>query len=48
MHVGVLDFSGLLVKLQNVSHPKSDKDGDGGRGDKVGLKDGGGGGESSY
>lgn len=26
MHVGVLDFSGLLVKLQNVAHPKSDKD----------------------
>lgn len=24
VHVGVLDFSGLLVKLQNVSHPKSD------------------------
>lgn len=26
MHVGVLDFSGLLIKLQNVAHPKSDAD----------------------
>lgn len=24
VHVGILDFSGLLVKLQNVGHPKSD------------------------
>lgn len=30
VHVGVLDFSGLLVKLQNVSHPKSDGVGDAG------------------
>lgn len=28
VHVGILDFSGLLVKLQNVSHPKSDGAGD--------------------
>lgn len=28
VHVGILDFSGLLVKLQNVSHPKSDGVGD--------------------
>lgn len=26
LHVGVLDFSGLLIKLQNVSHPESDRD----------------------
>lgn len=24
VHVGILDFSGLLIKLQNVGHPKSD------------------------
>lgn len=24
VHVGILDFSGLLVKLQNMGHPKSD------------------------
>lgn len=30
MHVGILDFSALLVKLQNVSHPKSDGAGDAG------------------
>lgn len=24
LHVGILDFSALLVKLQNVGHPKSD------------------------
>lgn len=27
VHVGILDFSGLLVKLQNVSHPKSERGG---------------------
>lgn len=26
VHVGILDFSGLLIKLQNVGHPKSDGD----------------------
>lgn len=26
VHIGILDFSGLLVKLQNVAHPKSDED----------------------
>lgn len=36
MHVGVLDFSGLLVKLQNVAHPKSDED----EGEGVSSKDG--------
>lgn len=30
VHVGILDFSALLVKLQNVSHPKSDGAGDAG------------------
>lgn len=34
VHVGILDFSGLLVKLQNVSHPKSDGLGDAGRRDQ--------------
>lgn len=24
VHVGILDFSGLLIKLQNMAHPKSD------------------------
>lgn len=24
VHVGILDFSGLLIKLQNMGHPKSD------------------------
>lgn len=24
LHVGILDFSGLLIKLQNMGHPKSD------------------------
>lgn len=24
LHVGIFDFSGLLIKLQNVGHPKSD------------------------
>lgn len=30
MHVGILDFSGLLIKLQNVGHPKSEGGGGGG------------------
>lgn len=34
VHVCILDFSGLLVKLQNVSHPKSDGSGDAGRRDQ--------------
>lgn len=24
LHVGILDFSALLIKLENVGHPKSD------------------------
>lgn len=24
LHVGILDFSGLLIKLQNMGHPKSE------------------------
>lgn len=24
VHVGILDFSALLIKLQNVGHPKSE------------------------
>lgn len=24
LHVGILDFSALLIKLQNMAHPKSD------------------------
>lgn len=24
LHVGILDFSALLIKLQNMGHPKSD------------------------
>lgn len=26
LHVGILDFSALLIKLQNMGHPKSDKE----------------------
>lgn len=31
VHVGILDFSGLLIKLQNMGHPKSDRE----RGERV-------------
>lgn len=28
LHVGILDFSALLIKLQNMAHPKSDRGGE--------------------
>ena len=32
LYGGILDFSGLLIKLQNMGHPKSDEEKGGGGG----------------